>query len=105
MFTEAPDQPVVLQGTVAASDVATGDGDGVFANISPCEPLLATVTANPDANSRMGNFTEAPTVELIKECSRSHSAYVLNGEALAEALQQPSPLVKVLPAGLLACTL
>lgn len=63
----------------------------------PCGALSDIITATPDPATflEIGNFTEEPTPELLKECSASNSVDVLGGHALAAALKQPEPLVKV----------
>lgn len=86
----------VFKGSVVSMQADDLDkGDGVFANIAPCQPLLEILTDTPDPATQQGNFTEHPTVELLQGCSSSSAAYMLNGDDLADAIAQPLPLIKV----------
>ena len=69
--------------------------DGKFAGVERCPALDEILTATPNATNRLGNFTEFPEVSILDECSSSSSLYLLDGESLAEALADPTPLLKV----------
>ena len=53
------------------------------------------LTDTPRPDSTIGNFTTAPTEEEMRSCATNNAVYLLNGEALAQALIQPAPLLKV----------
>ena len=67
---------------------------GKFAGVEGCPALDEILTAT-NATSRLGNFTEFPEPSLIRDCPSRSSLYLLNGETLAEALADPTPLLKV----------
>lgn len=76
-----------------AENVAVSSG--VFSNVAPCQPLLDILTTTPDPSNKLGNFTQQPTEDLLRDCTTNNAAYLLHGTALAEALKEPLPLVKV----------
>lgn len=76
-------------------DTGSGADEGLFASIEPCPIFLDILTDTPSPDSPLGNFTQAPTEREMRECVETHSLYLLNGDALAEALRQPAPSLKV----------
>lgn len=76
-----------------AEDFAVSSG--VFANVAPCQPLLDILTDTPEPGSNLGNFTEQPSEEVLRDCTDNNSAYLLQGTALADALRQAEPKLKV----------
>lgn len=76
-----------------AEDFAVSSG--VFANVAPCQPLLDILTDTPELGSNLGNFTEQPSEEVLRDCTDNNSAYLLQGTALADALRQAEPKLKV----------
>lgn len=70
---------------------------GVFDSIPPCQGLVDILTDEPSPSTQLGlgNFTEAPDEQLLSDCLISNAATLFNGRALASALAQPLPLLKV----------
>ena len=64
-------------------------------SVTPCEGLLNILSDAPGASS-LGNFTETPDEQLIRDCANQHAVYMLDGEILATELKRPAPDVKVL---------
>ena len=69
--------------------------DDKFASVERCPALDELLTATPNTTSGLGNFTEVPELSIITECPSNSSLYLLDGESLAEALADPTPLLKV----------
>ena len=71
--------------------------EGKFAGVERCPELDAILTATPATTSRLGNFTEFPDPSVIRDCSSSTGSafYILDGEELAAALADPTPLPNV----------
>ena len=68
---------------------------GVFSSTQPCQTFLDILTDTPPPGSALGNFTRAPTVQEMRFCASDNAVHLLNGEALALALIQPAPSLKV----------
>lgn len=69
---------------------------GLFVSVRPCQSLLDILTDNPGPDSRTGNFTEAPSLQILRNCFRTSSLRLTDGVALSDALAEPDP-VKVCP--------
>ena len=82
-------------GIVQTKWTFTTSADGQWAGVEPCPALAEILTRTPDASSRLGNFTEVPDLMVVRECSSSSGIYLLHGKALADALAEPTPLLKV----------
>ena len=69
--------------------------DGLFSGVEPCPGLVELITTTPDTTLRLGNLTDIPELSVIQTCVRNSAIYILNAEALADALAEPTPLLKV----------
>lgn len=74
---------------------ALASSEGRWRGVEPCPALVELLTATPNAASKLGNFTEIPEPQVIRECSVTSGIYVLDGESLAAAIAEPTPLLKV----------
>lgn len=64
-------------------------------SVTSCQSLLNILSDTPGAGS-LGNFTEIPDEDLIRDCVEEHALYILNGEILAKETKPPAPALKVL---------
>ena len=69
--------------------------DGLFNAVQPCPGLVDLMTTTPNTTSRLGNFTDIPELSVIQTCVKNNAIYILDAEALADALAEPTPLLKV----------
>ena len=69
--------------------------DGLWSSIEPCPELVELISSTPNATVRLGNFTEVPEPSVIRTCTRNNGIYILDGDELADALAEPTPLLKV----------
>ena len=69
--------------------------DGSFSGVEPCPGLVELITTTPSATARLGNFTEIPDPSVIRSCTSDNGLYILDGQGLADALAEPTPLLKV----------
>ena len=70
--------------------------DGLWGGFQPCLGLVDMITSTPNPTTGLGNFTEIPKPSVIRTCTDYNSLYLHDGNALAGALEEPTPLLKVL---------
>lgn len=73
---------------------ASTPNDELFAESEECQDVQRIITPSPDSNSKLGNFTEQPSVAMLQACSNSMDTFDVNGWALSEVLSLPNPLFK-----------
>ena len=69
--------------------------DGLWGGFQPCLGLVDMITSTPNPTTGLGNFTEIPKPSVIRTCTDYNSLYLHDGNALAGALEEPTPLLKV----------
>lgn len=89
------EQVFVLEGLQLLQAANLTASYGVFSTVAPCQALLDIITSTPTPTSGLGNFTERPSEQLLRDCSTSSAVYLLNGDTLARALSAPTPMLKV----------
>ena len=81
----------------AVQDAEPGGFRDDFASVAPCEGLLNIITDTPAPDSRLGNFTQIPSQQLLEDCFRDSSLHLISGDRLAQAMTRSEPPVKACP--------